>query len=79
MNRERRDGARMFSTNNLTDLSYEEQVQLAEARSKFDVALPPPPNGTICEEDLIQIAIQKSKDPSEQIDQENRVSLIVCS
>jgi hypothetical protein len=67
----------MFSTNNLTELSYEEQVELAEARSKFDVDIPSPSNvQTICEEDLIKIAIQKSKDPSEQIDEENRVSVL---
>ena len=72
--RESQTGARMFSTNNLSELSYEEQVQLAEARSKFDVDIPAPSNGSLTEEDLIQIAIQKSKDPSEQIDEDNRVS-----
>lgn len=69
------NGAQMFTTNNLTELSYEEQVQLAEARSKFDVDLVSDSDSSVCEEDLLEIALQKSMDPTEQIDLDNRLLL----
>jgi hypothetical protein len=51
---------------------------LAEARSKFDVDLVSDSDSSVCEEDLLEIALQKSMDPTEQIDLDNRVGKILC-
>ena len=46
---------------------------MAEARSKFEVDLISDSDSSVCEEDLLKIALQKSMDPTEQIDLDNRV------
>ncbi len=51
---------------------------MAEARSKFDVDLVSDSDSSVCEEDLLEIALQKSMDPTEQIDLDNRVGRILC-
>ncbi len=51
---------------------------MAEARSKFDVDLVSDSDSSVCEEDLLEIALQKSMDPTEQIDLDNRVGKILC-
>ncbi len=50
-------------------------MHLAEARSKFEVDLGSDSDSSVCEEDLLKIALQKSMDPTEQIDLDNRVKL----
>lgn len=66
----------MFNTSDVTELSYEEQLELVQARSKFDAPdiLSTSSGSEPDEEDLLQIALQKSTDPSEQIDLDNRVN-----
>lgn len=63
----------MFSTNNVTELSYEEQLELVQARSKFDTVNVLSSDSEPDEELLLQIALQKSTDPAEQVDIDNRV------
>jgi hypothetical protein len=67
----------MFKTSNLSELSFEEQLALAEARSKFD-AVCLSDVSSADEQDLMEIALLKSKDPSEQIDLDNRVRIRVA-
>lgn len=66
---EKKSQPSIFDTNDLTKLSYEEQLQLVTERSKFDSDIPASDssNSLTSEEDQLEIALQISKDPDEQL------------